>query len=118
MPGRPTATRKRGRPRPPRTPELERDTDRGDDVAMLSAGERPRELHWYHAGPMLFGDWGTSRLYVLGLAFAFNGRAAFWYILAMCVLLVGVGWCYEIICRLFPDGGGVYSSAKQRSQLL
>ena len=30
----------------------------------------------------------------------------------------GVGWCYEIICRLFPDGGGVYSSAKQRSQLL
>ena len=85
---------------------------------MLATGERPRELRWYHAGPMLFGDWGTSRLYVLGLAFAFNGRASFWFIALMSVLLVGVGWSYEIICRLFPDGGGVYSSARHRSQLL
>src|SRR3954471_2591406 len=85
---------------------------------MLSTGRRPRELHWYHAGPMLFGDWGTSRLYVLGLAFAFTGHASSWFIAAMCVLMVGVGWSYEIICRLFPDGGGVYSSAKHRSQLL
>jgi amino acid transporter/nucleotide-binding universal stress UspA family protein len=85
---------------------------------MLSSGERPRELRWFHAGPMLFGDWGTSRLYVLGLAFAFNGRASVWFIALMSVLLVGVGWSYEIICRLFPDGGGVYSSARHRSQLL
>src|ERR1700712_2485247 len=85
---------------------------------MLSTGERPRELHWYHAGPMLFGDWGTSRLYVLGLAFAFTGRSSFWFVAAMCALMIGVGWCYEIICRLFPDGGGVYSSAQRRSQLL
>ncbi len=85
---------------------------------MQTTGHRPRELNWYHAGPMLFGDWGTSRLYVLGLAFAFNGRAAFWFIAAMGVLLVAVGWCYTIICRLFPDGGGVYSSARHRSQLL
>jgi amino acid transporter/nucleotide-binding universal stress UspA family protein len=85
---------------------------------MLASGERPRELRWYHAGPMLFGDWGTSRLYVLGLAFAFNGRASFWFIALMSVLLIGVGWSYEIICRLFPDGGGVYSSARHRSQLL
>jgi amino acid transporter/nucleotide-binding universal stress UspA family protein len=85
---------------------------------MLATGERPRELRWYHAGPMLFGDWGTSRLYVLGLAFAFNGRASFWFIAAMCLLMIGVGWSYEIICRLFPDGGGVYSSARHRSQLL
>ncbi len=85
---------------------------------MISSGDRPRELHWYHAGPMLFGDWGTSRLYVLGLAYAFTGRASFWFIAAMCVLMIGVGWSYEIICRLFPDGGGVYSSARHRSQLL
>lgn len=85
---------------------------------MLTTGERPRELHWYHAGPMLFGDWGTSRLYVLGLAFAFTGRSSFWHIVAMCALMIGVGWSYEIICRLFPDGGGVYSSAQRRSQLL
>ncbi len=67
---------------------------------------------------MLFGDWGTSRLYVLGLAFAFTGRSSFWFVAAMCVLMIGVGWSYEIICRLFPDGGGVYSSARHRSQLL
>ncbi len=85
---------------------------------MLTTGERPRELRWYHAGPMLFGDWGTSRLYVLGLAFAFTFRASFWYVAAMCGLMIGVGWSYEIICRLFPDGGGVYSSAQRRSQLL
>src|SRR5206468_5905667 len=85
---------------------------------MLTTGERPRELRWYHAGPMLFGDWGTSRLYVLGLAFAYTFRASFWYVAAMCVLMIGVGWSYEIICRLFPDGGGVYSSARHRSQLL
>src|SRR3981189_3740300 len=85
---------------------------------MLSTGERPRELRWYHAGPMLFGDWGTSRLYVLGLAFAFTQRSSFWFIAAMCALMIGVGWSYEIICRLFPDGGGVYSSARHRSQRL
>jgi len=85
---------------------------------MLTTGERPRELRWYHAGPMLFGDWGTSRLYVLGLAFLFTGRSSFWFVAAMCLLMIGVGWSYEIICRLFPDGGGVYSSAQRRSQLL
>ncbi len=85
---------------------------------MLATGERPRELHWYHAGPMLFGDWGTSRLYVLGLAYLFTRHSSFWFIAAMCGLMIGVGWAYEIICRLFPDGGGVYSSARHRSQLL
>lgn len=85
---------------------------------MLATGERPRELKWYHAGPMLFGDWGTSRLYVLGLAYTFTQRSSFWFIAAMCALMIGVGWSYEIICRLFPDGGGVYSSARRRSQLL
>ncbi len=85
---------------------------------MLSVGERPRVLKWHHAGPMLFGDWGTSRLYVLGLAFAFNGRASFWFILLMSALLLAVGWSYQVVCKLFPDGGGVYSAARQRSQLL
>lgn len=67
---------------------------------------------------MLFGDWGTSRLYVLGLAFYYAGHASFWYMLAMSFLLIGVGWAYSVICRLYPDGGGVYSSARQRSQML
>ncbi len=85
---------------------------------MLIEGKRPRELHWYHAGPMLFGDWGTSRLYVLGLAFYYTRHAALWYMLAMSVVLVAVGWAYQNICRIYPDGGGVYSSARHRSPTL
>ena len=85
---------------------------------MLLQGNRPRVLHWYHAGPMLFGDWGTSRLYVLGLAFAFMGQSSLWFMAAMSFLLIAVGWAYEVICRHFPDGGGVYSAAKERSETL
>lgn len=85
---------------------------------MLSTGKRPRQLHWYHAGPMLFGDWGTSRLYVLGICFYHTRHASLWFMVAMSVLLLGVGWAYSVVCRLYPDGGGVYSSAKHRSQLL
>ena len=85
---------------------------------MLAQGARPRQLRWFHAGPMLFGDWGTSRLYVLGLAMFYAGHASFWFMLAMSCLLAGVGWAYSVICRLYPDGGGVYSSARERSQTL
>lgn len=85
---------------------------------MLTTGKRPRQLSWYHAGPMLFGDWGTSRLYVLGICFAKTRHASLWFMAAMSVLLMAVGWAYSIICRLYPDGGGVYSSAKHKSQLL
>jgi len=67
---------------------------------------------------MLFGDWGTSRLYVLGLALFYAGTASFWFMLAMSGLLVAVAWAYQVICRLYPDGGGVYSSARHRSQTL
>ena len=38
--------------------------------------------------------------------------------IAMSALLVAVGWAYSVICRLYPDGGGVYSSAKHKSQSL
>ncbi len=79
---------------------------------------RPRELHWYHAGPMLFGDLGTSRLYVLGLAFFFSRHASFVHIFCVNIILMLVGACYLIICRKYPDGGGVYSSAKHSSKVL
>lgn len=85
---------------------------------MLTVGARPRNLKWFHAGPMLFGDWGTSRLYVLGLALLYTQYASFYFMLAMSVILLAVGWAYTIVCRLYPDGGGVYSSAKERSQTL
>ncbi|HSU68879.1 MAG TPA: APC family permease [Tepidisphaeraceae bacterium] len=85
---------------------------------MLASGERPRELRWYHAGPMLFGDWGTSRLYVLGLAFLVAGHSSLWLIAAMSLLILAVAWGYAQICRIYPDGGGVYTAARHRSQLL
>jgi len=80
--------------------------------------ERPRELRWYHAAGLLFGDWGTSRLYVLGLAFVMSAHASFWYVAAMCLLVTVVGFSYTIICAHFPDGGGVYSAARRRSETL
>ncbi len=67
---------------------------------------------------MLFGDWGTSRLYVLGFAFFYAGYSSIWYMAAMSVLLIAVGWAYEVICRQYPEGGGVYSAARHRSHLL
>ncbi len=85
---------------------------------MLSFGKRPRELSWFHAGPMLFGDWGTSRLYVLGLAFAATGYGSFAYIAAMGVLLLIVAWAYTVICRAYPEGGGVYAAGRERTPVL
>ena len=48
----------------------------------LLASERPRNVGWLQAAGLLFGDWGTSRLYVLGLACLFAGRTSFWLTLS------------------------------------
>src|SRR6476646_9085327 len=85
---------------------------------MMLASERPRNVNWFQAAALLFGDWGTSRLYVLGLAFLFAGRSSFWLILGMSFLILAVGWAYTQICRIYPDGGGVYTAAKQKARLL
>jgi amino acid transporter len=84
----------------------------------LLASERPRNVGWFQAAGFLFGDWGTSRLYVLGLALFFAGRTSFWLIVAMSLLIFAVGWAYSQICRIYPDGGGVYTAAKQTSRVL
>jgi hypothetical protein len=47
----------------------------------------------------LYGDWGTSKAYVIGLAFAVAGYSSFWLILAMSALLALVGINYMAICR-------------------
>ncbi len=80
--------------------------------------ERPRELKWYQAGAMLYGDWGTSKAYVLGIAFALSGHASWFFLGLMSILTAVVGLCYMIVCRIYPDGGGVYASVRPRSQLL
>src|SRR5881394_4426559 len=86
-------------------------------LSLLSS-ERPRNVGWVQAAGLLFGDWGTSRLYVLGLAFLFAGRTSFWLIALMSLLILAVGWAYTQICRIYPDGGGVYTAAKHKSQTL
>src|SRR3954471_17208099 len=86
-------------------------------LAMLSS-ERPRNVGWFSAAGMLFGDWGTSRLYVLGIAFLIAGRTSFWLILLMSLLILGVGWAYTQICRIYPNGGGVYTTARQHHALM
>src|SRR5450432_1323362 len=86
-------------------------------LAML-ASERPRNVGWLQAAGLLFGDWGTSRLYVLGLAFFFAARTSFYLICAMSVLILAVGWAYSQICRIYPDGGGVYTAAKASNRTL
>ncbi len=85
---------------------------------MLVTQKRPRNLDWHHAGPLLFGDWGTSRLYVLGLAFFYTAHASVIYLLAMSVIMGAVAWAYTVICRCFPEGGGVYTAARQIHPLL
>ncbi|HEX2837139.1 MAG TPA: amino acid permease [Phycisphaerales bacterium] len=85
---------------------------------MLVAESRPRTLDWKHAGPLLFGDWGTSRLYVLGLAFYYTAHASVAYLAVMSLIMAGVAWGYTIVCRCFPDGGGVYSAARKLNPLL
>ena len=85
---------------------------------LLVSSKRPRNLAWWHAGPLLFGDWGTSRLYVLGLAFFYTAHASIIYLAAMSLLMVAVAWAYSVICRCFPEGGGVYTAARQIHPLL
>ncbi len=86
---------------------------------MDSTGvHRPRNVGWARAAAFLYGDWGTSKAYVIGAAFFATGFASLPIILAVCALTAVVGYNYTIICRHFPDGGGVYSSARSQSRLV
>src|SRR2546423_532310 len=90
-----------------------------DIVLDASAGvHRPRNLDWKRAAALLYGDWGTSKAYVIGLAFVAAGFSSLPIILAVCALTGLVGINYAVICRHFPDGGGVYSAARSQSRLL
>lgn len=82
------------------------------------ATHRPRNVGWARAAALLYGDWGTSKAYVIGLAFVAAAFSSFPIILAVCALTGLVGYNYVIICRHFPDGGGVYSAAREQSRVL
>jgi amino acid transporter/nucleotide-binding universal stress UspA family protein len=83
---------------------------------------RPRNVDWKRAAALLYGDWGTSKAYVIG--FAFSGSVAaikyqsFPIILAVCALTGLVAYNYVLVCKHFPDGGGVYSAARNQSRFL
>src|SRR5437867_5620609 len=90
-----------------------------DVVLDASAGvHRPRNVDWKRAAAILYGDWGTSKAYVIGLAFVAAGFSSLPIILAVCALTGLVGINYAVICRHFPDGGGVYSAARSQGRLL
>src|SRR5690349_11451122 len=87
-------------------------------MIVSSTTKRPRNVDWPRAAAILYGDWGTSKAYVVGLAFAVAGYSSFWLIAAMCVLTALVGINYIIICKHYPDGGGVYASVRHRSEVI
>src|SRR5467141_5477337 len=77
-----------------------------DLIVTQTAGvHRPRNVDWKRAAALLYGDWGTSKAYVIGLAFLAAGFSSLPIILAVCVLTGLVGINYAVICRYFPDGG-------------
>ncbi|MGI8821082.1 MAG: amino acid permease [Chthoniobacterales bacterium] len=88
------------------------------DLPAAPGVHRPRNVDWTRAAALLYGDWGTSKAYVIGLAFIAAGYASGPIILAVCILTAVVGYNYIIVCAHFPDGGGVYSAAREQSRFL
>jgi amino acid transporter/nucleotide-binding universal stress UspA family protein len=85
---------------------------------IAGATKRPRNVDSPRAAAILYGDWGTSKAYVIGLAFAVAGYSSFWLIAAMCLLTALVGVNYMAISKHYPDGGGVYASVRHRSEIV
>jgi amino acid transporter/nucleotide-binding universal stress UspA family protein len=90
---------------------------------MDSVGvHRPRNVDWIRAAALLYGDWGTSKAYVIGFAFSSHAAAAGYsslpLILAVCALTALVAYNYTLVCKHYPDGGGVYSAARLQSRFL
>jgi len=89
----------------------------GSSLPVLNV-HRPRNLDWKRAAALLYGDWGTSKAYVIGLAFVAASYGALPIIVCVCLLTAAVGYNYIVICKHFPDGGGVYSAARDQSRVL
>ena len=84
----------------------------------ISTVGRPRNVGWVRAAALLYGDWGTSKAYVIGLAVTAVGFAALPHLLAVCLLTGLVGLNYIWVCKHFPNGGGVYTAAGLHSRRL
>lgn len=86
--------------------------------AHISTVGRPRNVGWLRAAALLYGDWGTSKAYVIGLALFAVGYAALPHLLAVCLVTGLVGINYVWVCRCFATGGGVYAAAGMHSRNL
>lgn len=84
----------------------------------ISTIGRPRNVGWVRAAALIYGDWGTSKAYVIGLALFSVGFSALPHLLAVCFVTGLVGINYIWICRHFPTGGGVYTAAGMHSRRL
>lgn len=84
----------------------------------MHTSERPRSVGPARAAAFLYGDWGTSKAYVLGIAFGVAGFSSFPILCAMAVLTALVGLNYYWVCKFYPDGGGVYSAVRDRSRMI
>ena len=84
----------------------------------ISTVGRPRNVGWVRAAALLYGDWGTSKAYFIGLAVAAIGFAALPHLLAVCLVTGLVGINYIWVCAHFPHGGGVYTAAGLHSRRL
>ncbi len=86
----------------------------------LSVGQvnRPRNVGWLQAAALLYGDWGTSKAYVIGIGLAIAGYAAFPYLMGVVLLTFVVGINYIWVCKYYPNGGGVYAAAKTHGSRL
>jgi amino acid transporter len=84
----------------------------------ISTIGRPRNVGWVRAAALLYGDWGTSKAYVMGLALFAVGYAALPHLLAVCLVTAIVGLNYTWVCRCFATGGGVYTAAGMHSRHL
>ena len=84
----------------------------------ISTIGRPRNVGWVRAAALLYGDWGTSKAYVIGLALFAVGYTALPHLLAVCFVTAVVGVNYIWVCRCFATGGGVYAAAGLHSRRL
>ena len=79
----------------------------------LGRGERPRTVGTMQAATILDGDWGTSIAYILAIGLALFGPKAPWFLLIIGVIMLVVALGYEVVCKMNPDGGGVYRSLRK-----
>jgi len=84
--------------------------------SMEFSTSRPRVIGWIRSAAILDGDWGTSICYVLGIAFYRAGYFSGWHLMMMLLFTALIAFNYITICRLYPGGGGVYSSVSHRSR--